>query len=117
MSGMKHYKETADYINKMYNRQSQLDESLADQMRESEKIADATSQWRLMWRKFKRNRIAVVGGIVVLLFYLVALFGDFIAPHTLEQRMTRYSYLPPQKYTFLPVDGFNCACLCPGNRA
>ncbi|NLW56281.1 MAG: ABC transporter permease [Firmicutes bacterium] len=69
-------------------------------MRESEKIADATSQWRLMWRKFKRNRIAVVGGIVVLLFYLVALFGDFIAPYTLEQRMTRYSYLPPQRVYF-----------------
>lgn len=34
------------------------------------------SQWRLMWRKFIRNRAAVGGGIITLLFYLGALFAD-----------------------------------------
>ena len=73
-------------------------------MLQSEQTAEATSQWRLMWRKFKRNRTAVIGGVVVLLFYLTALFGDFVAPYSLEDRMTQYSYLPPQKIRFI-ADG------------
>ncbi|PKP62099.1 peptide ABC transporter permease [Candidatus Atribacteria bacterium HGW-Atribacteria-1] len=72
----------------------------------SEKIAFATSQWRMMWRKFIRNRIAVIGGIVILLFYLTALFANFVAPYTLEQRMTAYSFLPPQRVHFFDEGRF-----------
>src|SRR5690554_1556475 len=106
MSGMKHYKETAEYIKELYNRQNLLDESIAHQMLKSEKIATPTSQWRLMWRKYKRNRIAVIGGIVVVLFYLTALFGDFIAPYCLDERMTQYSYLSPQRIYFFAEGRF-----------
>ncbi|MCX7001549.1 MAG: hypothetical protein NT106_14840, partial [Candidatus Sumerlaeota bacterium] len=89
------YKVRSEHIKKLYERQNALDESIAHQMMSSEKIAFATSQWRMMWRKFIRNRIAVIGGIVILLFYLTALLANFVAPYTLEQRMTAYSFLPP----------------------
>lgn len=56
----------------------------------------AASQWTLIWRRFRRNRAAVVGGIVVALFYLTAMFGDFIAPYSLTTRFTQQIYLPPQ---------------------
>lgn len=94
------YKERSEHIKKLYERQNALDETIAHQMMSSEKLAFATSQWRMMWRKFIRNRIAVVGGIVVLLFYLTALFADFIAPYTLQERMTTYSFLSPQRVHF-----------------
>ncbi len=55
------------------------------------------SQWRLMWRKFIRNRAAVGGGIIILLFYLGALFADFLSPYTLTTRFTKYIYMPPQR--------------------
>jgi len=58
------------------------------------------SQWRLMWRKFIRNKAAMVGGIVILLFYLGAAFAGFIAPYTLTTRFTKYIYLPPQRVHF-----------------
>jgi peptide/nickel transport system permease protein len=35
--------------------------------------AAADSQWRLMWRKLRRHRLAQVSGVILLLFYLVAL--------------------------------------------
>ena len=54
------------------------------------------SQWRLMWRKFIRNKAAVAGGIVIVLFYLSALFADFLAPYTLTTRFTKDIYMPPQ---------------------
>lgn len=93
-------KGKSEYIRELYEQQSTLDQSIARQMMNSERLAFATSQWRMMWRKFVKNRIAVLGGIVVLLFYLIALFADFIAPYTLQQRMDQYSFLPPQKIHF-----------------
>jgi peptide/nickel transport system permease protein len=58
------------------------------------------SQWRLMWLKFIRNRAAIAGAIVILLFYLGALFADFVVPYTLTTRFTKYIYMPPQRVRF-----------------
>lgn len=55
------------------------------------------SQWQLMWRKFLRNRAAVIGGVIILALYLMALFGDFIAPYTLTTRFSDRIYLAPQR--------------------
>jgi peptide/nickel transport system permease protein len=54
------------------------------------------SQWRLIWRKFRRNKAALAGGIVILLFYLSALFAPFLAPYGLTTRFTKQIYMPPQ---------------------
>jgi peptide/nickel transport system permease protein len=54
------------------------------------------SQWKLMWRKFVRNRAAMIGGIIILLFYLGALLGDFVAPYVLTTRFTKNIHMPPQ---------------------
>ncbi len=97
---MRDYKSTSEYIKKLYEKQNSLDQNIAHQMMTSEQLAFATSQLKMMWKKFIRNRIAVVGGIVILLFYLTALFANFIAPYTLQERMTKYSFLAPQRIHF-----------------
>ena len=43
-----------------------------------ERISVAT-QWQLMWWRFRRHRLAVAGTVVVLLFYGVVAFADFLA--------------------------------------
>lgn len=60
----------------------------------------AASQWRLMRRRFIRNKAALVGGTVVALFYLMALFAPFLAPYPLEKRFDDYLYLSPQRIRF-----------------
>lgn len=70
-------------------------DSMARQSKEDEKRY-ALSQWRLMWRKFVRNRAALAGGIVIVLFYLVALLAPFLAPYTLTTRFRDRVYQPPQ---------------------
>lgn len=55
------------------------------------------SQWKLIWRKFIRNKVAVIAGVIIALFYLSALFADFIVPYTLTTRFTKYIYMPPQR--------------------
>ncbi|MEX1036991.1 MAG: ABC transporter permease [Sneathiella sp.] len=54
------------------------------------------SQWQMMWWKFRRHRIAVISGIVLLLFYLSILISEFIAPYDLQTRHTKYIFAPPQ---------------------
>jgi peptide/nickel transport system permease protein len=57
----------------------------------------AASQWVMIWRRFRRNKAAIVGAVIVVAYYLVALFGDFIAPYALTTRFTQQAYLPPQQ--------------------
>ena len=58
------------------------------------------SQWRLIWRKFRRNKAALAGGIIILLYYLSAIFAPFLAPYGLTTRFTKYIYMPPQLIHF-----------------
>lgn len=66
----------------------------------------AASQWRLMWRKFVRNKAAIGGGIVIVLLYIIAAFADFIAPYTLTERFRQYIYMPPQPIYLFDETGF-----------
>lgn len=54
------------------------------------------SQFGLMWRRFKRHKLALVSLWVVGLFYLVALLAEFLAPVDPGHYSARYTYAPPQ---------------------
>ncbi|GIK65656.1 MAG: peptide ABC transporter permease [Chloroflexota bacterium] len=60
----------------------------------------AASQWTMIWRRFRRNRFAMLGGVIVLIYYLLALFANFVAPYTLQTRFPKQTYLPPQPVYF-----------------
>src|SRR5262249_32737044 len=62
------------------------------------------SQLQLTWWRFRRHKLAVASGIVVILFYLLAAFADFLAtmdPHDTDARRT---YSPPQAVRFFVDD-------------
>lgn len=54
------------------------------------------SQWRMMWWKFRRHRLAVISAVILLLFYLSVLFSGFLAPYELHSRNTKFIFAPPQ---------------------
>ena len=54
------------------------------------------SQWRIMWWKFRRHRIAVFCGAILLLLYASALVSEVLAPYGLNTRDSRNIYAPPQ---------------------
>ena len=39
------------------------------------------SYGELIWRRFKRHKLGVLGAIVTAAIYFVALFSEFLAPH------------------------------------
>lgn len=65
------------------------------------------SQWKLMWWRFRKHRLAVGGGIVIILLYLTAIFTEFIAPFEPGMTNTQATYAPPQKLVLIDGDGFN----------
>ena len=54
------------------------------------------SQWQLMWWRFRRHKLAVASGWIVLAIYLVALFAEFLAPLPPNKTSVRHTYAPPQ---------------------
>src|SRR5271168_457545 len=55
------------------------------------------SQWRMMWWKLKRHRLAVISGAVLGVLYLSILASEFLAPYGLNSRHNDYIYAPPQR--------------------
>lgn len=54
------------------------------------------SQWRLMWWKLRRHRLAVICGVILALNYATIVFSEVIAPYNLHTRNSDYIYSPPQ---------------------
>jgi peptide/nickel transport system permease protein len=63
------------------------------------------SYWSLVWWKFKRNRVAVLGGVLLLLSYVTfVLIPEFVAPYSLEHT-SAYVEAPPTKLHFVDASG------------
>ncbi len=54
------------------------------------------SQWQLMWWRFRKHKLAMVGTAVIALFYLVALFCEFLSPYDPNAFERRFTFVPPQ---------------------
>lgn len=63
------------------------------------------SQWQLMWWKFRKHRLAMIGGVITILLYLIALFVEPIAPYNPEMQDAKYAFRPPTKIHFFDDDG------------
>jgi len=54
------------------------------------------SQWRLMWWRLLRHRVAVAAGFLLLALYATTLVSEILAPYGLDTRNTDFIYAPPQ---------------------
>jgi peptide/nickel transport system permease protein len=59
----------------------------------------------LMWRKFLRNRVAVLSGIVLILIYLMMILAEFVAPYDWNHPFDDFLYTPPQALHFRDDQG------------
>ena len=57
------------------------------------------SQWQLMWRKFRKHKLAMIGATLIVIFYTLAVFCEFISTMDIYRR-TDYIYCPPQRIHF-----------------
>ncbi len=72
--------------------------------REVDRPGISRSQGALVWRHFRRNRAAVVGGGVVVLLALIAVFAGVIAPSDPILVLTEERLLPPSRVHLFGTD-------------
>jgi peptide/nickel transport system permease protein len=59
------------------------------------KAAPLEAPWRLMWRRLRRQRVATLGGIVLIVLYLVSLLAGFFSPYGYERQDRERFFHPP----------------------
>ncbi|MCJ7513912.1 MAG: ABC transporter permease [Anaerolineales bacterium] len=61
------------------------------------------SLWLDAWRRLRRNRAAVLGGVIILILALTAIFADVIAPYSYyEQTLIDNNKVPPWMLVIFP---------------
>jgi len=63
------------------------------------------SQWQLMRGKFKKHKLAIFGGTVLAVFYIMAIFCELFSPYDIHKRYEEYIYCPYQKVHFFDQEG------------
>jgi len=59
------------------------------------KRLDLATSRQLMWYKFRRHRLAMVGTAIIFLFLIISLFPEFISPTTPQERDPAHASGPP----------------------
>jgi peptide/nickel transport system permease protein len=63
------------------------------------------SYWSLVWWKFKRNRLAILGALILIVFYVsFVLIAEFLAPYDLEHT-SNFTEAPPTIIHFVDQEG------------
>ncbi len=63
------------------------------------------SQWQLVWRKYKRHKLALFATTIIFLLYFVAIFADFFMINDYDERNVKYVFAPPQTLRFVDEAG------------
>lgn len=63
------------------------------------------SQFQLMWWKFKKHRLALIGTVLLAIFAFIALFAEFLSPYTPTTRTPNYLHGRPQVLHFVDAEG------------
>lgn len=64
------------------------------------------SQWRDVWLRLCRNKLAMIAMVVVLLLVLVAIFADFVAPYPYDAIDPINAMQYPSAQHWLGTDNF-----------
>ncbi|QOR71112.1 ABC transporter permease [Ruania alkalisoli] len=63
------------------------------------------SQWSLIWRRFRKHKLAMAGLIVTGLLYVIAVLAGFLAPYTTTDLSAEHTYAPPTSLHLVDTSG------------
>ena len=66
---------------------------------------DIATHWQLMWWKFKRHHMAILGLSLLSVFLVISLVPEFLSPYGPHSRDLRYAQGPPMGIHFFDSDG------------
>ncbi len=71
-----------------------------------EEDLSVATQWQLIRWKFVRHKVAVISLVVIAIFYLFAIFAEFLSPYDPTNHDTDYMFMPPQRVRFFDEGKF-----------
>ena len=79
-------------------------QEFVEEVKGDEKVYVA-SYWQLMWWRFIKHRMAVISAVLVVIFYLIALFAEAVAPYIPDTTFVQYKLAPPSKIRVVDAEG------------
>ena len=68
---------------------------------------DIAPNWKLVWWRFKKHRLALICSVILILIAAIALVPGFFSTQNPNQTGARSSFMPVQGIHFSDEDGFN----------
>jgi peptide/nickel transport system permease protein len=63
------------------------------------------SYFDLVWRRFRRSPVSIIGALMVLTLIILAIFADFFSPTSISGIDLQASFIPPQRIHFIDTEG------------
>ena len=63
------------------------------------------SYFDLVWRRFRRSPVSIIGALMVLMLVILAIFADFFSPTSISSIDLQASFIPPQRIHFFDTEG------------
>jgi peptide/nickel transport system permease protein len=63
------------------------------------------SYLQLVWRRFRKSKPAIIGGLMILMLVILAAFAEFFSPTRPTQLDMPASFTPPQRIHFIDTEG------------
>src|SRR3954465_1776362 len=70
----------------------------------AEERVSVASQWQLMWWRFRKHKLAMIAAVVVLIFYFMVAFADFLAYADPESSDAQRGLIAPQPIVWFDPD-------------
>jgi peptide/nickel transport system permease protein len=67
---------------------------------QAEDRVSVAPNWKLVWWRFRKNKLAVVSAVVLIVFYAIVLVPAFFATQEPEETSAKQAFIPPQRIAF-----------------
>jgi peptide/nickel transport system permease protein len=71
----------------------------------TDEVLSPQSPGVVFWTQMRKSPLAIAGGVILAVFYLLALFAPFVAPYTQEEMDRQRYFHPPQALHWVHSDG------------
>jgi peptide/nickel transport system permease protein len=81
------------------------EDSAIDILKTAAVFQDNENYFQLVWRRFRRSKASIFGGLMVIALVVLAIFADFFTPTGLNEINLKASFIPPQIPHFIDHEG------------
>lgn len=78
---------------------------IIDQVSEMQETEEHESYFQLVWRRFRRSPVSIIGALMVLTLVCLAAFAGFFSPNSLSRPDLQSAFIPPQVVHFIDAEG------------